>query len=179
MTSSEELKGQAGTSEVRSQRLLRSIDQSLRLVALRGRNRRIAQEEDGSSLIEFAIVSSGMILFVLVLMQLCIALYSYGMITEVARDTTRWAATRGSTCETYSSTSCTATAATITSYAKGLGYPNIGGGTMSVTPTFPAGNQSPGSTVKVAITYTVPVTLPLVPKHSISLQTSSVMTILQ
>jgi Flp pilus assembly protein TadG len=167
MTSSEELKGQAGTSEVRSQRLLRSIDQSLRLVALRGRNRRIAQEEDGSSLIEFAIVSSG------------IALYSYGMITEVARDTTRWAATRGSTCETYSSTSCTATAATITSYAKGLGYPNIGGGTMSVTPTFPAGNQSPGSTVKVAITYTVPVTLPLVPKHSISLQTSSVMTILQ
>jgi Flp pilus assembly protein TadG len=151
--------------------------ESQRILALRCHNRQIAREEEGSSLIEFAIVSSGMMLFVLVLMQLCIALYSYGMITEVARETTRWAATRGSTCETSASTSCTATTATITSYAKGLGYPNVGGGTMLVTPIFSP--NTPGSTVTVTITYTVPVTLPLVPKNSISLKTSSKMTILQ
>ncbi len=51
---------------------------------------------------------------------------------------------------------------------------------MTVTPSYiPSGTNTPGSVVKVAITYTVPITLPLVPKNSISLQTSSEMTILQ
>ena len=157
-------------------RLLRSLDLSVCLLVLRLRKRKIAHNEEGSSLIEFAIVSSGMMLFVLVLMQLCLAIYSYGMITEVARETTRWAATRGSTCQTVSLTSCTATAATITSYAKSTGLPNIGGGTMNVTPSF-VPNNTPGSAVQVTITYTVPVTRPLVPKNSSSLKTTSQMTI--
>jgi Flp pilus assembly protein TadG len=158
----------------------RVMGQGQRRLALYRGKFQIAEQEEGRSLIEFAIVSSGMMMFVMVLMQLCLAFYSYGMITEVARETTRWAAVRGSTCETSASTSCTATVTTITSYAKGLGYPNIGGGTMTVTPSYiPSGTNTPGSVVKVAITYTVPITLPLVPKNSISLQTSSEMTILQ
>lgn len=163
---------------MQSWRLLRSLDPSVRPLVVRLRKRKIALGEEGSSLIEFAIVSSGMMLFVMVLMQVCLAIYSYGMITEVARETTRWAATRGSTCQTVNLTSCTATTATITSYAKGIGLPNIGGGMMNVTPSF-VPNNTPGSAVKVVITYTVPITLPMVPKNSISLQSQSEMTIVQ
>lgn len=117
--------------------------------------------------------------FVFVLMEICIVFYSYGMISECAREATRYAIVRGSTCLTSSSTSCTASAATINTYATGRGYPNIGGGTPVATTTFPDGNQAPGSRVKVAVTYTVSIKLPFVPKNSLALNSSSEMYILQ
>jgi hypothetical protein len=119
-------------------------------------------------------------------MQLCIAFYSYGMITECAQEATRWAVTRGSTCQTSSLTSCTTTTTAISAYAKGLGYPNIGAGTMNVTTTFPdtynsvANCESPSACrVMVSITYTVPIKLPLVPKNAISLSATSEMYFVQ
>lgn len=117
--------------------------------------------------------------FVFVLMEICIIFYTYGMISECAREATRYAIVRGSTCLTSSSTSCTASATTISSYATGLKYPNIGGGTPFATTTFPDGNQAPGSRVKVDITYTVSIKLPFVPRNSLALDSSSEMYILQ
>lgn len=157
------------------------------LIALRGhRNSNLMGSEDGGTLIEFALVLSAMMTFVMVVMQLCIAFYSFGMITECAREATRWAITRGATCQTASLTSCTTTTTAISTYAKGLGYPNIGGGTMNVTTTFPdtynsiANCETPSvCRVMVTITYTVPIKLPLVPKNAISLSTSSKMYFVQ
>ena len=145
----------------------------------------LLREEDGGSMIEFAITISTALTLVFVIMQLCLALYMYGMISETAREATRWAIVRGSTCVTGSGTSCTTNAAAITTYAKGLGFPNVGGGTLSVTPTFPdttgtcSNPQAPGCRVKVAVSYTVAISLPFVPKNNISLNTSSEMYILQ
>jgi hypothetical protein len=150
-----------------------------RLLAWCGRNRRGLREEDGGSLTEFAISISVALTLVFVLMQLCLALYTYGMITETAREATRWAIVRGSTCINGSGGSCTTSAAAITTYAKGLGFPNIGGGTLTVTPTFPGGCQTPGCTVKVVVTYTVPINLPFVPHNAIAMQSSSQMYIVQ
>jgi Flp pilus assembly protein TadG len=145
------------------------------------------REEDGGSMIEFALTISVALTLVFVIMQLCLALYMYGMIGETAREATRWAIVRGSTCVTGSGTSCTTTTTAITAYAKGLGFPNVGGGTLTVTPTYPDTNpvggaancQAPGCRVKVAIAYTVVIAMPFVPKNNISLNTSSEMYILQ
>jgi Flp pilus assembly protein TadG len=117
--------------------------------------------------------------FVFVVMEIGIVFYTYGMISESAREATRYAIVRGSTCLTSSSTSCTASAATINTYATGRGFPNIGGGTPVATTTFPDGNQAPGSRVKVDIQYTVSIKVPFVPKNSIALDSSSEMYILQ
>jgi Flp pilus assembly protein TadG len=143
--------------------------------------------EDGGSLIEFAITISTALTLVFVIMQLCLALYMYAMIGETARDATRWAIVRGSTCVTGSGTSCTTTTAAITAYAKGLGFPNVGGGTLNVTPTYPDTNpvggaancQAPGCRVKVVVAYTVAISMPFVPRNNIALQSSSEMYILQ
>jgi Flp pilus assembly protein TadG len=152
---------------------------------LHGRIASGLHEEDGGSMVEFALTISVALTLVFVIMQLCLALYMYGMISETAREATRWAIVRGSTCVTGSGTSCTTSPTLITAYAKGLGFPNVGGGTLTVTPTYPdttgtcSNPEAPGCRVKVTVAYTVAISLPFVPRNNISLQTSSEMYILQ
>lgn len=149
--------------------------------------RRALRSESGATLIEFAISLSLMMTFLFVLLETCIAVYTYAMVSDCAREATRWAITRGSTCETSSSTSCTATAAQINAHATGMGFPNPAGGTISANPgaTFPdttgncATDNAPGCRVMVTLTYTMPIRLPFVPTNSISWTTSSEMYILQ
>jgi len=131
-------------------------------------------------MVEFAVSFSVALTLVFVLMQLCLALYTYGMISETAREATRWAIVRGSTCITGSGSSCTTSTSAITSYANGLGFPNIGGGTLTVTPTYvPASCQTPGCRVNVVVAYTVSISLPFVPHNAIAMQSSSEMYIVQ
>lgn len=168
------------------QALWRRCPAAGRFLAWCSRSDGMASNEDGATLVEFALTASAMLAFVFMIMQLCIAFYSSGMINEVAREATRWAITRGSTCQTASLGSCTTTTAAVTAYANGLGFPNIGGGTMNVVTSFPDTNGSIANCetpslchVKVVITYVVPITLPLVPKNSISLSTQSEMYFVQ
>jgi Flp pilus assembly protein TadG len=139
----------------------------------------VAHGESGGSMIEFALSFSALMTFVFCLMEICIALYSYGLISESAREATRYAIVHGSTCLTGSSTSCTASATSINTYAKNLGLPNIGGGTLNVTTTFPDGSNVPGNRVNVSIQYTMPIKMPFVPKSSLSMTSASQMYILQ
>lgn len=143
------------------------------------------RSEDGATLIEFAISLSLMLTFLFVLLETCIAIYTYAMVSDCAREATRWAITRGSTCQTSNSASCTASTTQISAHATGMGFPNPAGGTMNATTTFPdttgncATNNAPGCRVQVSIAYTMPISMPFVPKNSISWTTSSEMYILQ
>lgn len=158
--------GKVNAARRRSALTLRTVPQPWgRCAAWGGRSKDLAQSESGGSMIEFALSLTALMTFVLVLMEMCMVFYTYGMISESAREATRYAIVRGSTCLTSSSTSCTASVASINSYATGRGYPNIGGGTMVATTNFiPAGSQAPGSQVKVDIKYTVSIKLPFVPR---------------
>ena len=140
---------------------------------------RSIRSENGQSLVEIAITFNLLMGFIFVRVELCLVFYSYGMISESAREGTRYAIMHGATCVSSSSTSCTASAAAISTYVRGLGWPNAGGGTVTPTVTFPDGNQSPGSRVHIAITYVFPVRIPMVPRNSLSMTTSSEMYILQ
>jgi Flp pilus assembly protein TadG len=144
--------------------------------------KRVARDEEGGSMIEMALTFTGLMTFVMALMEICILFYTFGMISECAREGTRWASVRGSTCQTSSSTSCTATIASIQNYVLALGYPNPGGGALNVTASWPGpptNSNAPGSPVKVDIKYTFPIRFPFVPKNSLALETYSQMYILQ
>jgi Flp pilus assembly protein TadG len=136
------------------------------------------RNESGATLVEFALTFSVLMTFVMTLMEICLAFYTYGMISECAREGTRYAISRGATCVNGSGASCTATAASINSYVTGLALPNIGGGTMVVSTTFIPDNQ-PGSYVKVDVKYTFPIKLPFVRGNSLALENYSQMIFLQ
>jgi Flp pilus assembly protein TadG len=171
MRRSESLRRQSGAGERR---------RASSLLAWWRRNRRRLREEDGGSLTEFALSISTALTLVFVLIQLCLALYSYGMISETAREATRWAIVRGSTCVTGAGASCTTSISAIKTYAQGLGFPNLGSGTLSATPTFPQSCETPDTcTVKVVVTYTVPINLPFVPHNAVIMQSTSIMYFLQ
>jgi Flp pilus assembly protein TadG len=165
---------------IRSALRLRLRNAASRIVPGQRLHTRFFREEAGGALIEFGLTISALLMAVFTLMQLCIMFYSYAVIADYAREGTRYASTRGTTCVTPSSASCTATAASISSYVTGLHLPNIGGGTVSVTTTFPDGNEAPLSRVKVAVTYTVAVSyFPFVPKHTLALRSESVLFFVQ
>jgi Flp pilus assembly protein TadG len=145
----------------------------------RRRLKRLLREQRGQSLVETAITLSILMMFVFVFIEVCLAFYSFGVISEEAREGSRYASVHGSTCVTASSISCTASASALNTYVSNLGYPNLAGGTMTVNTTFPDGSQAPGSRVKVAITYVLPIMLALVPSNALTLNASSTVTILQ
>ena len=137
------------------------------------------ESEAGQSLLESAMTFSILISFMFIFIELCLAFYSFGMISESAREGSRYAIVRGATCVTGNQASCTTTSAQINSYVQGLGFPNIGGGNLNVVSTFPDGNQDPGSRVQVQVTYQFPITLPFVSSQPLAIASSSEMTIVQ
>ena len=154
-----------------------------RLLARKSRRRHRGTDE-GQALIEFALTLPLLLFFTFILIEICLAYYSYCMISECAREGTRFAMVRGATCQLPSGASCAATPAQIQTFVSQIGYPNLGGGVMTPVASFPsaAGNNlgnGPGSPVQVTITYTLPVNLPFVPRNSISMSSTSVMNFVQ
>src|SRR5438067_4572729 len=147
--------------------------------AARHRLLQLVREQQGQSLVEFALTFSILMAFVFMFIEVCLAFYTYGMISESAREGSRYAAFHGAACTTAASVSCTASASATNTYVAQLGYPNLAGGAMTVNTTFPDGNQAAGSHVKIAITYVSPITLALVPRNAVTMSTSSTTTILQ
>jgi Flp pilus assembly protein TadG len=150
-----------------------------RFLRRHGRNASAESNQEGQALVEFALTSCVIFGFVFCLIELCLAFYTHCVVSETAREATRYAMVRGATCVTASQASCTATTSSVNTYASGLGWPNLGNGTLNVATTFPDGNQNPGSRVKVRVTYVFPVTLVFVPQNSISMSSTSEMYILQ
>jgi Flp pilus assembly protein TadG len=140
---------------------------------------RVPRDESGSALVEFALTS--VILFTLVfgVIAICLALYSYNVTAEAAREATRYAIVRGSACTTFA-TACPATATDIKTHVQNLGFPGITPTSLSVTadccwPT----NNNPGSPVKVTVQYTFPLVIPFVPRRILTMSSTSQMVISQ
>jgi Flp pilus assembly protein TadG len=146
-------------------------------------------DESGSGTLEFALSAVILFMTMLGIMEISLALYTNHMISEAAREGTRYAMVHGNKC-VVSGASCTATAAQIQSYVQNLGYPGILPQNMTVTTTYsayPAGNTctpnancaNPGNLVKVSVAYSFPLTIPFVPSSLLNLGSSSSMVISQ
>jgi Flp pilus assembly protein TadG len=137
------------------------------------------RNECGQAIVEIAIALPIIAAFAFAMIELCLAFYSYCMISESAREGTRYAIVRGATCQTSTGASCTASAATLNGVVTQLGWPNLGNGTMSANTTYPDGNENPGSRVQVVVSYVFPYNIPFAPKGTIHMSSTSVMYIVQ
>jgi Flp pilus assembly protein TadG len=163
-----------------------------------------ARSEEGGSLVEMALSCLILIPVLFGIIQLSIGLYCYHYAADAAREATRWAIVRGSTCNLlFGSGYCSptdgngtgATANDIAQHVKSLGYPYSGSVTTTTqwctngasTPP-PAtwtscsstqSNNIPGYQVKVTVTYTYPLVVPFLKTYTINLGSTSSMTIVQ
>jgi Flp pilus assembly protein TadG len=140
-------------------------------------------------MVEFAVASTVLLMTMIGIMQTSIMLYTFHLISEAAREGTRYAMVRGNTCA-VSGSSCTATVAQIQSYVQNLGLPGIDPSKMTVTPTYsayPAGGSctpnancaNPGDLVTVKVVYAYELNIPFVPSNSLNMTSTSAMVISQ
>jgi Flp pilus assembly protein TadG len=147
----------------------------------RGGNRGFGRREDGQAIVEAALTLPVILAFVFTMIELCLVFYSFCMISESAREGTRYAIVHGATCQTgVTKASCTATADSINAYVQNLGWPNLGMGTLTSSTVFTnGGSQDPGSPVAITVTYVFPINLPFLKKRNLSMSSSSTMYIIQ
>lgn len=143
------------------------------------RYRDLLRGDRGDSLMEFALTLPILVAFLIGLTQMCLAYYTYQLISEYAREGTRYAMVRGANCMTSAGASCTVTASQVNTWVEGLSYPNMGGGTVTAATTYPDGDEVSPHRVQVVVTYTFPYKIPYSASRNLSMTSTSVMYILQ
>jgi Flp pilus assembly protein TadG len=145
------------------------------------------RREQGSAIVEFAMVAVLLLTVVFGVIEICFALYAYNVVSEAAREGTRFAIVRGSACTTFTS-ACPATTTDIQSYVQYLGYPGINPDKMTVTTTWSATNaqtvctpspacNNPRNQVQVKVTYQLPLVLPFLSSQTLSVSNTAQMVI--
>jgi len=165
------------------------------------RTRRCAslRDERGSSMIEYSIVFALLMTMLLGIADFSRALYSYHCINNAAREATRYAAVRGTTCSTAPSSCTAANSASgtagptsqndILAFVKSV-MPLGVNGTVGVPPPIWSGtandgsgacsgaNPAPGCTVQVTVTYAFNFMFPFVSKSTLAMNSTSQTTVL-
>ena len=157
--------------------------------------------EQGGSLVEMAISCLILIPVLFGIIQLSIGLYCYHYAADAAREATRWAIVRGSTCNgLFGSGYCSPTSANtngadgadIAQYVRTLGYPYSSRVTTTTkwctksasnpatwTSCSTTPDRTPGNQVQVTVSYAYPLIIPFVKSNTINLSSVSSMTIVQ
>ncbi len=153
-------------------------------------------EESGSSLIEFGVSITLLLLIIFGVMDCSRALYAYHFVSNAARDATRYAMVRGSSwnnasCTSAFSASCTAGSTDVTNYVKAMTPMGFSANQLLVNTTWPGTtvkgtdcsatnvNNTPGCVVNVQVSYTFNFVLPFLPKNSLLLSSTSKVVIAQ
>lgn len=174
------------------------------LKCLAARTRQKMVREDGATLVEMALTSLVLVAMIFGIIEMCTCMYAYNYVAEASREATRYAMIRGSNSCTISSTfpNCNlgptnGGSTAVQSFVQGLGYPYSGGlsataawfspsgapgntwTTACTTATDANGNpcNQPGNAVQVTVTYSFPISVPLVGVQSINLSSTSQMMI--
>jgi Flp pilus assembly protein TadG len=143
------------------------------------------RNERGSYVLEMAFSLTILLALVFGVFEISEALYTYHILSDAAREGTRYAIVRGSACSVI--TPCPATAANIQSYLQGLGLPGINPNLMTVTTTWPSRGSActpstnpcnnPGNLVQVTVTYRFPLSIPFVTASTVTMSSTSEMVI--
>jgi Flp pilus assembly protein TadG len=152
-------------------------------------DRRFVHRDEGSNVVEMAVVSSVLFAMLFGIIEISLALYTYNYVSDAAREGTRYAIVRGSSCNVL--TNCSVTAAQIQTYVQNLGYPGVRAANTTVSTTWFSPSAStpvtwtacgtpcnaPGNAVQVTVTYSFGLGIPFVPKKTLSLHSTSMMVI--
>ena len=135
---------------------------------------------EGQTLVETGLSLAILFTMLFALIETGMALYSYNFVSESAREGSRYAMVRGSSC----TSPCTAaTAASVQTYVQSLGYPGLNSSNVTVTTTWPDTGSSctpsvtpcnnPGNNVVVKVTYAFPWSIPFLPSRTLTMGSTS------
>jgi Flp pilus assembly protein TadG len=148
--------------------------------------------EDGNNLIEYAIVFMFFMSMILGIVDFSRALYTYHFLSEAAREATRYASVRGSTCNDDSSCSAATPDAgpaapgnnVIQDYVKTIAPPGVNPNStdLTTTPSWPGpgaclDHNAPGCPVEVTVSYQFKFVVPFIRNTPLTLSSSSQMII--
>ena len=147
--------------------------------------------ELGSAQLELALSLSVLIAFVLGIMAVSLAAYSYFYTCNAAREATRYAIVRGndqaSDCTAPGYANCIAQTGDIQSYAQNLAFPGIVSGNLLVTTTWlkTTGSacgtadscKAPGNLVQSTASYGYVFTVPFFPSKTLTMTSKSQMVV--
>ena len=144
--------------------------------------------EDGAAILETALSAMILVSLVFGIIETSMALYAYHFTAEAAREGTRYAIVRGSSCS-GSSSGCPAQASDVQSYVGGLAFPGINPAAITVMTTWPTMGASctpssnpcnnPGNIVVVTVDYRFPLSIPFIPSSTLNMTSTSEMVISQ
>jgi Flp pilus assembly protein TadG len=120
------------------------------------------ESEEGSSLVEFAIVSPILFAMIFGIIEFSLAFYSFNFTAHAAKEAARYAAVRGGhSCEgTPHLSDCNIASPQLQTIVQNMGYPGIDSSNTEVIVTWPDGDNAPGHKVKVNVNYTFPLSVP-------------------
>jgi Flp pilus assembly protein TadG len=124
--------------------------------------------------VEFALSSAILFLFMFGIFAFCSALYAYNYVSEAAREASRYAMVRGSSCSGLSD--CAITSGQVRTYVRNLGYPGINTNNLTASASWSGAyspSNSPGNTVSITVTYNYPLDIPYWPQSGSILQLTS------
>ncbi|WP_162601667.1 TadE/TadG family type IV pilus assembly protein [Occallatibacter savannae] len=123
--------------------------------------------EEGGSLVEFAIASLLLIMMLFGIIEFSFAFYGYHFTAEAAKEAARYASVRGSNACTTANPNLADYCLTgagdntrITALVAGLGYPGINSANTTAQLSLPDGDNAVGHNVKVDVYYTFPIAVP-------------------
>lgn len=172
------------------------------MLAMMRRLRRLGDEE-GASILEFALSSTVFFAMLIGTFQGLLAVYAFHFVSDAAREGSRYAMVRGSTScvNTPNLSNCNATSDQVQTYVRSLKYPGITSSQLTVTTTWMTASISPdaltsastttwsscssgtcnapGNIVKVVAKYAFGFSAPFVPKATLNLTSTSEMVISQ
>lgn len=131
-------------------------------------------------MVEFAVVATAFLLLLFGIVDFGRAVFTYHAVANAAREGSRYAMVRGSSCTVAG---CPATSATVQTYVRGRNSTLMAPSSITVTPSWPgttgcaAGGNAPGCTVTVTVTY--PFHFMALPFADIPMSSSSTMVISQ
>ncbi len=146
-----------------------------------------AFREEGSTLVETAVVFVVLMGFITGILELCQGLYAYHFTAEAARLATRYAMVRGSSCSGLSG--CNATGSDIQTYVRGITFPGISPSKVTALTNWPTTGSActpsaspcnnPGNLVQVKVQYAQTIVLPFFKDINLGVSSTSQMVISQ
>lgn len=150
--------------------------------------RTLHSRDNGSSVVETALAAMILLMLVFGIIETSMALYAYHFTSEAAREATRYAMVRGSSCNS-SNSACPAKASDIETFVRSQLYPGINPSAITVTTTWPTTGASctpssspcnnAGNLVAVTVQYEFLWSVPFVPSRTLEMSSSSEMVISQ
>lgn len=148
------------------------------------------RSEEGAALVEFALTVTMLLVLLFGTIVVCMAFYTYNVVTEAAKAGSRYAIVRGSESCGDLTPGCNATSPSIQDYVRSLSFPGINPSNLNVTATWSPSNpgedctpspscNNPGDYVHVNVRYTFDFAIPFIPSQALAMSSRSQMIISQ